>query len=89
MASLEGWSFTIKLCPRRSSLMVPGDERIVKTATTGLQPRSLREGGRCATARPRHYFSKAAATSVALCPPNPKELFRATRTFLSRATFGV
>ena len=36
-----------------------------------------------------HQSSKAFTTSVALCPPNPNELFTATRTFFSFATFGV
>src|SRR5436190_24205390 len=35
------------------------------------------------------YGSNAAATRVALWPPKPNELFRATRTFFSRATLGV
>jgi hypothetical protein len=38
---------------------------------------------------PNTYLSKAVATSVALWPPKPKELLKATRTFFSRATFGV
>ncbi len=35
------------------------------------------------------YPSNAVATSVALCPPNPKELFMATLIFFSRAWCGT
>ena len=34
-------------------------------------------------------LSNFVATSVALCPPKPNALFKATRTFFSCATFGV
>ena len=37
----------------------------------------------------RKYSVNSFATSVALWPPKPKELLSATRTFFSRATFGV
>src|SRR5947199_10253673 len=43
---------------------------------------------RVMAALPTH-FSNAVATRVALWPPKPNELFKATRTFFSRATFGV
>src|SRR5207244_12868650 len=35
------------------------------------------------------YGSNAAATRVALWPPKPNELFKAMRTFFSRATLGM
>ena len=35
------------------------------------------------------YPVNSRATSVALWPPKPKELFITTRTFFSFATFGV
>ena len=96
MASLEGWNFTIKLCPRvvRSELrkrsQVNGDLWLVNSQNDCRMlrhPLRLRSGqGQVAA---YYYFSNAAATRVALWPPKPKELFRATRTFFSRAMFAV
>jgi hypothetical protein len=115
MASLEGWNFTIKLCPRdvRSELgkvsRVNSDWRMgnsqsdwrtlrARPAVASYQceamrrkifpwQKSVRNPPPARLALP--YFSNATATSVALWPPKPKELFNVTRTFFSRATFGV
>src|SRR2546430_17468699 len=105
MASLEGWNFTIKLCPRGIKLPRRGSNANsffgkslnhcqFFSAPCCLEPQCTRGKTQFVRSRgpgvsPDVYLSKAVATSVALWPPKPKELLKATRTFFSRATFGV